>query len=286
MTNVSLDRPALTGAVLSPGSFEVRVMGLANGETNSFDVISERNQALNYRGPLGRCSFTEAYLKGRLQICFKLAHPKGFKEYPPLFACAGLIVDDFKPSPIGHRNGPVGPEGAIRLRQHGNELDELGDRHFGDASGRKDELVLVGDVQQMDGLYSCVPAKIWFEFFDRAKDIFTSVSQLSLSNGMIEFFSLPSKRKLDRLMRWGLVPDYCEYNQVQRTPKVVNGIASDEAYGIWNGDLAFNEAGRLQGVKLVANHEFHRLSREIRLDFPLKVENVMLRPSNFKNGWL
>ena len=146
--------------------------------------------------------------------------------------------------------------------------------------------MLVRDVEEMDGLYGLVPSLVWFEFFDRADDIFSGVSQLSMCDGRIEFFARPGPRKLDTLRGWGLIPDDCEDDQVEGAPQIVNGIASDQAYGLWNGRLAFDVADRLQGLALVPNHELGRFCGKIGFDFPLKVADVMLRPSDFKNGWL
>lgn len=48
---------------------------------------------------------------------------------------------------------------------------ELVSGHLNRTRSGENELMLVGDVEEMDSLNGLVPSVIWFEFFDHADDI-------------------------------------------------------------------------------------------------------------------
>ena len=249
----------------------------ANGPLSFFGEADEvRHNGLIWKG----LSLTEAHYTGKLEICF------------PLGCCGKAVRPSCLSISLGSRHVDVEPDALVQnergtlVREPGVLGHELGKivRHHGAACcGRDDELVLVGQIEVVDGLEHLVPARIRLEFLYFLHDIFAGTIYMSAVNGGFQSVSRGAERELDLSLLsgcWAFVTNQRKCEQVKGGTQIVDGIANDQGETARDGYLVFDDIGNLVGLSVAAAVNPQGPLTRIGFRLPVKVINVIFGPFN------
>ena len=249
----------------------------ANGPLSFFGEADEvRHNGRKWKG----VSLTEAHQKGKFEICF------------PLGGCGQAVRPSCLSISLGSRHVDVEPDALVQNERGtlvrepgvlGHELGKFVQHHGAACCGRDDELVLVGQIEVVDGLKHLVPARIRLEFHYFSHDLFAGAIYMSTVNGGFQSVSRGAERELDLSLLSGcraFVANQRKCEQVKGGTQVVDGIADDQGEATWDGYLVFDDIGNLAGLAVGAAVNPQGSLNRIGFRLPDKVINVMFGPFN------
>ena len=249
----------------------------ANGPLSFFGEADEvRHNGLKWEG----LSLTETYYTGKFEICFPFGGCG--KAARPSCASISLGLGQFDVEPnvlVQNERGALVRETGVL----GHELGKIGHHHGAACCGGDDELVLVGQIEVVDGLKHLVPARIRLEFHYFSHDLFAGAIYMSTVNGGFQSVSRGAERELDLSLLsgcWAFVTNQRKCEQVKGGTQIVDGIANDQGETARDGYLVFDDIGNLAGLAVGAAVNPQGPLIRIGFRLPDKVINVMFGPFN------
>lgn len=234
-------------------------------------ILGDGVQCLDDEAIFKGYGFAKAYAEGRLEFCFALGIRKiARNEFGA--DCEYLSVLRARP--------PKDCTFSNKSDRH-EFLQHLGyilNGDVGDMSGKNEQAVFVAGVEGME------PAQIWVPFRGRIdaahrfSDLFTGKLYLSLINGSFKSILFAGERELDEVRLRGLVMGHPKQRQVQCGPQIVDSIPNNEGEFWWNGFLGFGPQNYPSYFALKLDDKFDRAIRQIGINFPVKIIDVMLGP--------
>ena len=240
------------------------------------EIDEVRHNGLIWKG----LSLAEAYYTGKFEICF------------PFGGCSKVARPSCASIPLGLGNVDVESNAIVQNERDtfvresgvlGHELGKIGQHHGAARRGGNDELVLVGQIEVVDGLKHLVPARVRLEFLYFSHDLFAGATYLSTFNSGFQSVSRGAERELDLSLLpgcWAFVANQRKCEQVKRGTQVVDGIADDQGEAAWDGYLVFDDIGNLVGLAVGAAVNPQGPLARIGFRLPVKVIDVMFGPFN------
>ncbi len=225
-------------------------------------------------------SLTEAYYTGKFEICFPFGGCSNMARPSCASVSLGLGQVDVESNVLAQneRGAFVRETGVL-----GHEFGKIGKHHGPTRCGGDDELVLIGQIEVVDGLKHLVPARIRLEFLYFSHDLFAGAIYLSTVNGGFQSVSRGTEGKLDLSLLsgcWAFVANQRECEQVKRGTQIVDGITDDQGEAAWGGYLVFDDIGNLVGLAVGAAVNSQGALARIGFRLPAKVIDVMFGPFN------
>ena len=262
MNGLKQDRGELMGERVSEGICDLSDTRDHLMKLNNYGLIGEE------------LTLWEAYLKGRLNLCFCFGKPEG----TPMFRTLELQSDTNK---ISQACGEVKHAVAHESCAQSKLIHEVS-RHLSHAANGNDKFVLVCYVKGVNSVKKCVPTRIRLKGFDRVDDLFSGELHLSVLDGGFKSFNSRGEGELHGFRSWSFVAHHAEHNKIKGASEVMNRISENHGELIWNGYVCFDADGSLFGLWIIDDDECVRALRKIGVYFPVQVIDVVFGPINLK----
>lgn len=221
--------------------------------------------------------FAEAYFEGRLKIAFVFAG----SDVAPVCSARSPVASKGVSEYSALRNSCLDTGIPFERRNHSGQFKG---RHTSSGGNRDDELVLVCDVEGMKTTQPDIPAYVRFERLDFSDNLFSGELCFSTLHGAYKAVLPFGERKLDVFGLLRPMPDHAKDENIQRAAKIVNSISDGEGEPIWDGQLLFDEMGFLVGARIPFGHKAKGFLRQVNVDLPVKVIDVILCPSDLEQS--
>jgi hypothetical protein len=77
-----------------------------------------------------------------------------------------------------------------------------------------------------------------------------------------------------------LVAHHAECQQIESGIEIMNSIPDHEGEALWDGLLGFDRKSSLQALWVLSENQAERFSRQIGVDLPVKIVDVLFGPLN------
>jgi hypothetical protein len=217
----------------------------------------------------------ERYMKGSTNIVALLKSHGATNlagRVLPRKSCDFLLVFESDESVSFHY--PGGHCGGIKARNA--QIGEAGDGYRWD-----ENTVFVGDIERIQTEQIIIPSRVWLKVADCSGDLWAGELHLSTGHNLFQSVRPLAERELN-LLGIGIErgEDLRERN-IERRPKVVNGVSDDKAQFLGNGFVLFESYGGLVGFWVTHQDEATRLLLEEFGYLPIEILDVMLGPFEF-----
>lgn len=123
-----------------------------------------------------------------------------------------------------------------------------------------------------------VSTRIRFERLDFSDNLFSGEIGFSVVHSAYKGVSALRKGELHAFGTDGLLSNHCEHEQIKRTAEIMDSIADDQPKFGWEGYHLFDEVDFSIGLGLPARHETERFLRQIGLNSPVQIIDMILCP--------
>lgn len=160
-------------------------------------------------------------------------------------------------------------------------LDIIGSDLRGSGGGEHN-LVLVGNVEQMQATKKAVPAIVEIQLLHRVRDVFAGKMYLSAADGLSHTFRVrfPAEGEVDSLLVGNEMTDQSVSQMIEGASQIVQGIPCNKGNCRWYGALNLDDQGLFRGLALLANDHFYGMIRQIGVNEPIELVDVLLGPLN------
>lgn len=252
----------LAGGVLKPICSDTV---LRKSVDDSINKLGQLMEDWKNRLKLEGLSLVKSYVEGRIELLADLEVIRGgdTHKYRAIFHRPERTIDHRKYRTVSLRHSQILDGG------------ELGDRDK--------HLVLVQDVEVVDGAKVVIPSLVRFESADYIDDIWGGTVYMSLLNHTFKVLpSANTEREIDLLDTLPVEPDKITGQQVECAPEVVNCIPNDG--GNLSGELLRDaDSQRTPSLTLTLyDNGIGIQCRELE-DFPAKLRDVAFGPFNLQS---
>jgi hypothetical protein len=235
--------------------------------------VAEIYHGFDHGPMLQGMTLREAYCEGRLNICFLIDSFDLMSEH----AC------DIK----RHEHWAFTYKNNLSLRPFQPHecwvnFPKIFDFHrCSDANGNN-QLVLIADIKLMDGMKPVFPGRVRLQRLDCSDNPFSGNLYLSASNGTFHGLRVLAEREIEVIGTRNFVAQQCENQEIERASKIMNSVSEYEGEKCWDGWLCFDEKLTLRQLWNLPDPKFEGFLRQIGIDLPVQIRDVMLGPFNFE----
>jgi hypothetical protein len=147
-----------------------------------------------------------------------------------------------------------------------------------DTARGHEQTVFILNVEHVELVQLVLPVRIWLARLNCRSDLFSGqLYKSARKNAFAAVVAEAVEGELEFIPPVGVSAEDSEVGEIQRRAKVVDGIADYQAKRFWDGFVGLDCYGGLAFVWIKAENEPHRALREVGLNLPVQVIDVMHR---------
>jgi hypothetical protein len=259
MCTLKTDRPAIENHKLGVLASEAVRLERLNDSSDKLRELMERwDNRLTFKG----LSFIERYLKGSLKFLavFDILRGGETHHYHAILYRAKSDTFHFDDKLVSLRYGDI---------RHSNII-EYGNQH----------LVLVRNVEIMNGTKRFIPSFVRFEPANDIDDIWAGSIYISLFNHMIKVIPTSSEREINTVNIGTVEPNKVAGKKVKRSSKIMNGVSDKTGAITWSPFSDPDARNLFTTFRAIINDNNIRISFQECGDFRVQIRDVALGPFN------